>query len=99
MYKAIIYLYTRHVPFDWLLSSGNVKTSASSSSSPSRNKEKKVVEVQKPVVEERQEEVGNKYVKQESRANSIRTKHFNYAICYFPGDKSYSSNLLKKRII
>ncbi|XP_011882455.1 PREDICTED: uncharacterized protein LOC105570101 [Vollenhovia emeryi] len=39
-------------------SSGNVKTPISPSSS--RNKEKKVAEVQKPVVEERQEEVGNK---------------------------------------
>ncbi|XP_025074464.1 uncharacterized protein LOC105428942 [Pogonomyrmex barbatus] len=39
-------------------SSGNVKTPILPSSS--RNKEKKVVEVQEPVVEERQEEVGNK---------------------------------------
>jgi len=31
--------------------------------SNSRNKEKKVVKVQKPVVEKRQEEVGSKYVK------------------------------------
>ncbi|XP_036145513.1 uncharacterized protein LOC105836553 [Monomorium pharaonis] len=49
-----------HVPitFDWLHSSGNVKTPISPSGS--RNKEKKVAEVQKPVVEERQEEVGSK---------------------------------------
>ncbi|XP_024887117.1 uncharacterized protein LOC112464390 isoform X3 [Temnothorax curvispinosus] len=39
-------------------SSGNVKTPISPSSS--RNKEKKVAEVQKPVVEERQEEAGSK---------------------------------------
>ncbi|XP_072767279.1 uncharacterized protein [Anoplolepis gracilipes] len=62
-------VYTER-PTDWLQmeffsltnksakSSGNVKTPVSTSSS--RNKEKKVIEVQKPVVEERQEEVGNK---------------------------------------
>ncbi|XP_024887116.1 uncharacterized protein LOC112464390 isoform X2 [Temnothorax curvispinosus] len=61
-------------------SSGNVKTPISPSSS--RNKEKKVAEVQKPVVEERQEEAGSKYVKQKSRANSIQTKHSNYATYY-----------------
>ncbi|RLU14793.1 hypothetical protein DMN91_012680 [Ooceraea biroi] len=44
--------------FKLMNSSGNVKTPISPSSS--RNKEKKVVEVQKPVVEERQEEVGSK---------------------------------------
>ncbi|KYM97300.1 hypothetical protein ALC62_12033 [Cyphomyrmex costatus] len=42
-------------------SSGNVKTPVSPSSS--RNKEKKVAKMQKPVVEKRQEEVGSKYVK------------------------------------
>lgn len=53
-----------------LRSSGNVKTPISQSSS--RNKEKKVVQVQKPVVEQRQEEeVESKYVRQKSRANSL----------------------------
>lgn len=81
---------SHHVPitFDWLRSSGNVKTPISLSGS--RNKEKKVVEVQKPVVEERQEEVGSKYVKQKSRANSIQTKHSNYATYYRPGNKLQS---------
>ncbi|XP_070172060.1 uncharacterized protein [Polyergus mexicanus] len=62
-------VYTER-PTDWLQmeffsatnksakSSGNVKTLVSPSSS--RNKEKKVVEIQKPVVEKQQEEVGNK---------------------------------------
>lgn len=72
-------MFTR-ITFDWLRSSGNVKTPISPSSL--RNKEKKVAEVQKPVVEERQEEVGSKYVKQKSRANSIQTKHSNYATYY-----------------
>ncbi|XP_039304402.1 uncharacterized protein LOC105196404 [Solenopsis invicta] len=48
-------------------SSGNVKTPISPSGS--RNKEKKVAEVQKPVVEERQEEVGSKYIIHVFRSN------------------------------
>lgn len=49
------------VTFGWLCSSGNVKTPISPSNSS--NTKKKVVEVQKPVVEQRQEEVGSKYVR------------------------------------
>lgn len=75
-----VHIYHVPITFDWLRSSGNVKTPISPLSS--RNKEKKVTKVQKPVVEKRQEEVENKYVKQKSRANSIQTKYSNYAIYY-----------------